>query len=61
MPFHALHHLFPALPYHALPAAHRRVISRMPLDSPYRATVRVSLLTTLVELWRDAGACRGQV
>src|SRR5487761_1224276 len=36
--FHALHHLFPALPYHALAEAHRRLMERLPADSPYRQT-----------------------
>jgi fatty acid desaturase len=54
MRFHALHHLFPALPYHAMPEAHCRLMARLPADSPYRATVRVSLLRSIVELWLDA-------
>jgi fatty acid desaturase len=56
MRFHALHHFFPALPYHAMPEAHRRLMARLPADSPYRATVRVALLSTIAELWRQAGA-----
>lgn len=56
MRFHALHHLFPALPYHALPAAHRRLMAHFPADSPYRSTVRISLLGTIAELWCAANA-----
>lgn len=33
--FHALHHLLPTLPYHALPIAHRRLIQGLPSDSLY--------------------------
>ncbi|MGH7137471.1 MAG: fatty acid desaturase family protein [Pirellulales bacterium] len=53
--FHALHHLFPALPYHALPAAHRRLMEQLPSDSPYRQTESPSLFASIRELWRSAG------
>jgi fatty acid desaturase len=35
--YHALHHLFPSLPYHNLAAAHQWLVARLPVDSPYRA------------------------
>lgn len=54
--FHALHHLFPSLPYHALPAAHRRLMEQLPSDSPYRQTESPSLFVSIRELWRNAGA-----
>ena len=38
MRFHALHHLFPTLPYHNLAAAHRRLAAELPADHPYRQT-----------------------
>lgn len=53
--FHALHHLFPSLPYHALPEAHRRLMQQLPANSPYRQTESPSLLATIAELWREAG------
>ncbi|HVX12254.1 MAG TPA: fatty acid desaturase [Pirellulales bacterium] len=53
--FHALHHLFPSLPYHALPEAHRRLMEQLPSDSPYRQTESPGLLSTVLELWRSAG------
>lgn len=53
--FHALHHLFPSIPYHNLAAAHRRLMERLPQDSPYRRTESPSLLASIRELWRDAG------
>lgn len=39
--YHALHHLLPGLPYHALGEAHRRIVKAMPADSTYhRANYR---------------------
>ena len=35
--YHALHHLFPNLPYHNLAAAHGYLVEHLPADSPYRA------------------------
>jgi fatty acid desaturase len=43
MRYHALHHLVPALPYHAMPQAHRRLMAALPPDSPYRATLQPGL------------------
>jgi fatty acid desaturase len=51
--FHALHHLFPSLPYHNLPEAHRRLIERLPADSPYRQTESPSLVASLRQLFRE--------
>lgn len=33
--YHALHHLLPSLPYHALGEAHRRISAALEPDSPY--------------------------
>jgi len=33
--YHALHHLFPSLPYHNLKAAHAHLAATLPADSPY--------------------------
>jgi fatty acid desaturase len=33
--YHALHHLLPSLPYHALPEAHRRLAKQLGADSTY--------------------------
>lgn len=54
MRFHALHHLFPGMPYHNLPAAHRRLMQQLPADSPYRQTECDSLPVALAELWQAA-------
>jgi len=34
--YHALHHLFPTLPYHNLKACHYYLVEKLPADSPYR-------------------------
>ncbi|MBX9792138.1 MAG: fatty acid desaturase [Pirellulales bacterium] len=52
--FHALHHLFPSMPYHALAEAHRRLMAGLPADSPYRQTESDSLWSTIAQLWREA-------
>lgn len=52
--FHALHHIFPTMPYHALATAHRRLLRDLPSDSPYRRTEGESLFTALRLLWRRA-------
>jgi len=54
--YHGLHHYLPDLPYHALGAAHRRLVRQLPEDAPYRAAVARSLPEVLMTLWRDAGA-----
>lgn len=33
--YHALHHLMPSMPYHALPEAHRRLVAELGIDSAY--------------------------
>jgi fatty acid desaturase len=50
--YHALHHLFPSLPYHSLPEAHRRLMAALPEDSPYRLTEERSLTTAIIDLFR---------
>jgi fatty acid desaturase len=50
--FHALHHLFPSLPYHNLARAHARLMQQLPADSPYRLTESPSLRASLAQLWR---------
>jgi fatty acid desaturase len=50
---HALHHLFPSLPYHNLYEAHRRLMAELPADSPYRRSVYPSFWAAMRELWND--------
>lgn len=52
--YHALHHLFPSLPYHNLGKAHRRLTESLPADAPYHATGRESFLEAVAELWNSA-------
>jgi fatty acid desaturase len=55
MRYHALHHLMPTLPYHAMPAAHRRLTTALPPDSPYRATERPGLWRAVADAARHRG------
>jgi len=50
MRYHALHHILPALPYHTMREAHRRLMGSLPVDSPYRKTLQPGLLSVV----RDA-------
>jgi len=50
MRYHALHHLFPTMPYHSVAAAHRLLMEQLPLDSPYRATNRNGFLQAAGDL-----------
>ncbi|HLS87717.1 MAG TPA: fatty acid desaturase [Burkholderiales bacterium] len=54
--YHALHHLFPSLPYHNLGEAHRRLTERLPREAPYHGTARTSFFAAVAELWRSAAA-----
>jgi fatty acid desaturase len=58
--YHALHHLFPTLPYHNLGRAHKRLMAELPSDSPYRQTGSPSLRATLVQLWTRSRNVRRQ-
>lgn len=48
--YHGLHHYLPALPYHALGTAHRRLVAALPPESPYRRTISPSLVSVLRRL-----------
>lgn len=52
--YHALHHLFPFLPYHNLGKAHARLAAQLPADSPYHAANYESYFVALAKLWRGA-------
>ncbi len=48
--FHALHHFFPTLPYHALGAVHRRLTRELPGDATYRTAQLPTLGSALAAL-----------
>jgi fatty acid desaturase len=50
--YHALHHLMPGLPYHAMGQAHSRLMERLPCGSPYHRTVRPGLWPALASMLR---------
>ena len=52
--YHALHHLFPLMPYHSMGEAHRRLMSALPEDSPYKKGIFPGLWAALRELLRGA-------
>jgi len=54
--YHALHHLFPFLPYHNLGKAHQRLMQRLPADSPYHRVNCDSYFAAVARLWRSARA-----
>lgn len=52
--FHALHHLFPTIPYHNLPAAHQHLSTTLPATSLYHSLERPSWWHTARETLRIA-------
>lgn len=52
--YHALHHLFPSMPYHNLPEAHQRLITQLPEGSDYHQTVYPGFWARATELLKLA-------
>jgi fatty acid desaturase len=51
--YHALHHLFPSLPYHNLAAAHYYLLKHVAADSPYRSLDRPGWWSVARHAFRD--------
>lgn len=49
--YHALHHLFPGIPYHNLGRAHRRLMSELPEGSIYHESVYPNFRSVIRELF----------
>jgi fatty acid desaturase len=56
--YHALHHLLPSVPYHNLPAAHRRLLTELPANSSYHGGNHPTLANVIARLWASAGTAR---
>ena len=56
--YHALHHLLPGLPYHALPEAHRRLAAELPPGNAYHGGNHRNLAGVIARLWASAGTAR---
>ncbi len=50
--YHALHHYFPGIPYHSLPAAYSRIVATFGLADEYRQMSSRSLPHSLCKLLR---------
>ena len=52
--YHALHHLFPGLPYHNMGTAHRRLMAEFGPDSPYAVANHDNYFKVVARLFRRA-------
>lgn len=51
--YHALHHLFPRIPYHNLGIAHRRLTQKLPEDSVYHEATYPSIFSAIKDLLKN--------
>lgn len=58
--YHATHHLFPAMPYHNLEEAHRRLASQLGETTLYLEASRRSLWDALRRLWHEAAEAEAE-
>ncbi len=56
--YHALHHLLPGVPYHALGEAHRRLSKALDTDSPYHKGNHAGLLPLVSKIARSTMGSR---
>ncbi len=52
--YHALHHLFPGLPYHSMGEANRRLLKHFGTDSPYARACYDNYFGVVAQLFRRA-------
>jgi len=57
--YHALHHLLPGLPYHALAEAHRRISAVLEPGSPYHKSSYPGMFGLVVRIGRSTMGGRG--
>jgi fatty acid desaturase len=55
--YHALHHLMPSLPYHAMGRAHRQLITSLPAESPYHKTLQRGIWSCFRLASSSTGGC----
>ena len=51
--YHALHHLLPSVPYHALPEAHRRLAGALGTDSTYERSNHAGMIPLVAKIARS--------
>jgi fatty acid desaturase len=51
--YHALHHLMPSMPYHALPEAHRRLVKALAIDSRYHEANHPGMFALVARIARS--------
>jgi fatty acid desaturase len=56
--YHALHHLLPGLPYHALGEAHRRISAALDMESPYHKASYPGLPVLVAKIARSTMVAR---
>ena len=57
--YHALHHLLPGVPYHAMGAAHRRLVAAFPAGSAYHAASYTGLSPLVARLVAGSRTAHG--
>jgi fatty acid desaturase len=52
--YHALHHMYPSIPYHNMGKAHRKLLKALPSDHPYRFGLKKSYFAGITQLIKNA-------